>query len=65
MLDEYSVTLLVRELAKYCNPSVAQAAAVMETENLYLQLVGEHTGSSFNERAIVISKLGQYVKALE
>ena len=66
MLDEYGVTLLVRELAKYCNPSVAQAAAVMETENLYLQLVGECTESSFDERAIVISsKLGQYVKALK
>jgi len=65
MLDEYRVTLLVRELAKYCNPSVAQAAAVMETENLYLQLVGERTKSSFDERAIVINKLGQYVKALK
>ena len=65
MLDEYCVTLLVRELAKYCNPSVAQAAAVMETENLYLQLVGERTESSFDERAIVINKLGQYVKALK
>ena len=65
-LDEYRVTLLVRELAKYCNSSATQAtAAVMETESLYLKLVGQQTTSSFDERATVISKLGQYVKELE
>ena len=65
-LDEYRVTLLVRELAKYCNSSATQAtAAVMETESLYLKLVGQQTTSSFDERATVISKLGQYVKELK
>ena len=64
-LDEYGVTLLVREFAKYCISSATQAAAAVETENLYLQLVGEESRSSFEERAIVISKLGQYVRTLK
>ena len=64
-LDEYSVTLLLRELAKYCISSTTQAtAAVMGTENLYLELVGEQTTSLLDERATVVSTLGQYVKAL-
>ena len=64
-LDEYGVTLLVREFAKYCISSATQAAAAVETENLYLQLVGEESRSSFEEWAIVISKLGQYVRTLK
>ena len=64
-LDEYSGTLLVRELAKYCISSATQAAAAVETENLHLKLVGQQTTSSFEERAIVVSKLGQYVKELK
>ena len=78
-LDEFGVTLLVRELAKCCIPSAAQATAavmeteslyltlvaVMETESLYLTLVGQQSNSSFDEWAIVISKLGQYVKELK
>ena len=64
-LDGYGVTLLVRELAKYGIPSATQAAAAVETENLYLKLVGQRSTSSFEERAIVVSKLGQYVKELE
>ena len=64
-LDEYSGTLLVRELAKYCISSATQAAAAVETENLYLKLVGQRSTSSFEERATVISKLGQYVKELK
>ena len=63
-LDEYGVTLLVQELAKCGIPSATQAAAAVETENLYLELAGQQSNSSFEERAIVISKLGQYVKAL-
>ena len=64
-LDEYGVTLLVREFAKYYIPSATQAAAAVETENLYLKLVGQQSSSSFEERAIVISKLGQYVRTLK
>ena len=64
-LDEYSGTLLVRELAKCCISGATQAAAAVVTENLYLKLVGEESTSSFEERAIVVSKLGQYVKELE
>ena len=64
-LDEYGVTLLVREFAKYYIPSATQAAAAVETENLYLELVGQQSRSSFEERAIVISKLGQYVRTLK
>ena len=64
-LDEYGTTLLVREFAKYYIPSATQAAAAVETENLYLKLVGQQSSSSFEERAIVISKLGQYVRVLK
>ena len=64
-LEEYGVTLLVQELTKYCIPSATQAAAAVETEHLCLKLVGQQSNSSFEERAIVISKLGQYVKELE
>ena len=52
--------------AKYYIPSAAtQAAVAVETENLYLELVGQESSSSFEERATVISKLGQYVRALK
>ena len=64
-LDGYGTTLLVREFTKYYIPSATQAAAAVETENLYLKLVGQPSSSSFEERAIVISKLGQYLRALK
>ena len=64
-LDEYGATLLVREFAKYYIPSATQATAAVETENLYLKLVGQQSSSSFEERATVISKLGQYVRVLK
>ena len=53
-VDEYSVTLLVRE-----------AATALETNNLCLKLVGQRSTSSFEERAMVISKLDQNMKTLK
>ena len=64
-LDEYGATLLVREFAKYYIPMPTQAAAVVETEKLYLELVGQPHTSSVEEQVAVISKLSQYVKGLE
>ena len=59
-IDEYSATLLVREISKCC---IAQAETAVGIANLYLELV--KGGTYRAEHGKIISKLGLYLKALE